>query len=308
MNNQLMKLKQTLQIFGCILLCNTAQAQTVEGLKEINGTQLFISEVGKGEPLIIIHGGPGLNQEYFKPHLDPLTKKFKLVYYDQRACGQSTVPLPDSLSLAFFIDDIEAIRKSLGVEKVNLLAHSWGAMLAVNYGIKYPQHVEKMILSNPIALNLEYQAASMKMLQSKTTKQDSIDRATIIASEAFKTKQVSSVEALMKIVFRASFNDRAKIDALDIHLPANYFAATNALYQGLGKDLQSYDYYENIKAFSFPVLVLAGKADNIPQEAIERTANNVSRSTFIMFKQSGHFPFIEEQTLFVKQITRFLKK
>ncbi len=304
-----MNLKRIFSILVFLILFNGVQAQTkTEGLEEINGTQLFIDQEGKGEVLLVIHGGPGLNHSYFKPHLEQLATKFKVIYYDQRACGQSAIPAVDSLSLSFFINDIEAIRKLSGAKKVNLLAHSWGALLAVQYGMKYPEKINKMILSNPVALNLEYQKASMDMLQSKTTKQDSIDRAVIIASNSFKYKNVSSVDSLMQIVFRASFFDRSKSTALKLNLPTNYFKATNSLYQGLGKDLQAYDFYQDVKSFSFPVLIIAGSADNIPIAAIHRIQENIPKSKLVMFDKSGHFPFIEEPSKFNAVVISFLKK
>ena len=113
-------MKAKLFTITLLLLSGTiACAQSSEGLTDINGTKLFVSQEGKGVPLIVIHGGPGLNHRYFKPHLDPLAKKNKVIYYDQRACGQSTIPAVDSISMEFFVDDIEAIRKLTGVEKIN---------------------------------------------------------------------------------------------------------------------------------------------------------------------------------------------
>ncbi len=302
-----MKLKVAFSIF-LLLVSTVANAQPSEGLQKINGTQLFISEAGKGEPLIVIHGGPGLNHQYFKPYLDPLAEKIKVVYYDQRACGESVIPSTDSLSLSFFVDDIEGIRKSLGVEKVNILAHSWGAILAVNYGLKYPKHVKKIILSNPVPLSLEYQAESMKMLQTRTTKQDSIERATLMNSEAFRNHDLATTEKLMKSFFLPSLYDRSKISGLKLGLSLTYHTATSALYKGLGPDLKSYNYYESIAAFSFPVLVIAGKADNIPMEAINKINQNVSNSQLVILNRSGHFPFIEEPAAFNQTVLNFLTK
>lgn len=72
-------------------------AQDFEGPKRINGTGLYMSIRGKGETIVVLHGGPGLNHSYFNPHLKDLEKTFRMVYYDQRACGQSDTPSPDSI-------------------------------------------------------------------------------------------------------------------------------------------------------------------------------------------------------------------
>src|SRR6266850_676176 len=90
------------------LIAPGALGQDADGLKKINGTSLYLKIVGRGEPIVIVHGGPGMNHSYFIPHLDKLARKYKIVFYDQRASGKSSIPSADSISLKFFVDDIEA--------------------------------------------------------------------------------------------------------------------------------------------------------------------------------------------------------
>lgn len=123
---------------GLLLFALTiSNSQDFKGLKKINGTQLYVSMEGKGTPILFIHGGPGLNHSYFLPHLDPLSKKYKSVFYDQRACGQSMIPSADSLRLAFFITDVEALREELKVDKITILpipgAHFWLWVMQHNF-------------------------------------------------------------------------------------------------------------------------------------------------------------------------------
>src|SRR6478736_882610 len=143
-------MKNLYSILTLVLFSLTSFGQISEGLQKINGTQLYLKTIGKGEPLLIVHGGPGMNHSYFMPHLDALSKKFKIVLYDQRASGRSAIPISDSISLKFFADDMDAIRKYLGVDKINLLGHSWGAIPVVAYGLQYPSKVKKTIFCNPV--------------------------------------------------------------------------------------------------------------------------------------------------------------
>lgn len=87
-------------------------AQDFEGLRTINGTKLFLSIKGKGETLVLLHGGPGLNHSYFKPHLNGLEKKFRVVYYDQRASGRSSTPSPDSITIKLLVKTWRAFARS----------------------------------------------------------------------------------------------------------------------------------------------------------------------------------------------------
>lgn len=98
--------------------CNFKTDNSFTGFKTINNTQLYCKVIGEGEPILIVHGGPGLNHEYFLPFLEHLSKKYKLIFYDQRSSGRSPIPA-DSNEITFtkFVDDIEGIRKEFGIEK-----------------------------------------------------------------------------------------------------------------------------------------------------------------------------------------------
>ena len=93
---------------------------------------------GKGEPLIVIHGGPGLTQQYLLPQLYRLCDDNFVIFYDQ---GERT-------TLEALINDIETLRKAYHYNKISLLGHSWGGYLAMQYAIAHPDRVEKMILAN----------------------------------------------------------------------------------------------------------------------------------------------------------------
>lgn len=285
-----------------------AYAQDFDGIKKINGTNLYITIDGKGAPIVFIHGGPGLNHSYFEPHVDPLSKKFKTVLYDQRACGKSALPATDSLALSFFINDIEAIRNELKAEKITLFAHSWGSLLAVNYAMQFPKQVKSMILCNSVPLSKAYDSDALENRKMQLTVTDSTDRSIIMGSPDFKAGSANAYERLLKLSFRHSFDKSENISALNLALPKNYVEASQSLYKGLSKDLTDYDYYDEIKEFKFPVLILHGKSDLVPLEAIERMDTSIPNSELIVFNKSGHFIFIEEQKKFTSTVTKWLDK
>lgn len=286
------------------LLFKTLCAQSPNHIA-LNGANLFVKTIGTGDYLIILHGGPGLNHQYFRPHLDALAKEYTLVYFDQRGCGQSSLPDADSLTLRFLVQDIEAIRKHFNIEKINLFAHSFGAVLAAKYAKRFPDNVNKLILSNPVPLSREYDAEMMRITKERMTLQDSTERAALFASGSF-TPEV--YEKIFKIGFYASAYNRSNIEKLKLHLPDNFNEASRSLFTGLSKNLMQYNFYDHLNAFQFPVLVIYGKADGIPFESVLRLNNNLPNSELIVMKKSGHFPFIEEPTLFTKSVLKFLKK
>lgn len=128
-----------------------AQAQTDKNnfLITTDGTRLFVQKSGDGPICIFIHGGPGAWSESFrKLRGNNLEKRLTMVYYDQRGCGRSGKPVNGDYSLNTMIDDIDLIRQHYHAEKVYLLSHSFGGILAVNYALKYPEHVKGLILAN----------------------------------------------------------------------------------------------------------------------------------------------------------------
>ena len=249
----------------------------------------------------------GMNHSYFLPHFDQLSGNYKIIFFDQRASGKSAVPSADSISLKFFTEDIEALRKKLGIEKLNLLGHSWGAIPAVHYGITHPEHVKSVILCNAVPLNKTFDSEVAKNQKGKFTKLDSVDRADILSSPAFKAREPESYKKLLLLSFRHSFYNPVHISQLQFDVPKNYAAASRALFTGLGKELGQYDFYDDVRRFNFPVLIIHGRADSIPLEASTQVEKSVPNSKIIIFKKSGHFTFIDEPEKFQRVLLKFLK-
>ena len=282
------------------------QIKNFQGNKLINGTSLFLTVRGAGEPLLLIHGGPGLNHSYFIPYLANLEKDFTIIYYDQRACGRSSTPASDSISMEFLTDDIDAIRKELKIEKLKILSHSWGAILAAHYALRYPDHVAGLILSNPAMFNREYDREAADILKQKTTQQDSTDRARILASGNLDSKKY---DELLRITFRSSAYDRSNVSKINLNLPKNFAEANTTLFTGLSKDPSfGTDLYPSLTAFTFPVLIIHGESDVIPFASIERLKKSIPHSKLEVLKKSGHFSFVEATKSYNQEVLSFLKK
>jgi proline iminopeptidase len=290
-----------------------AQVESFEGLKSINGTKLyckiqaqpFKKETGKGEPLIIVHGGPGLNHTYLLPHLKNLSRWYTLVFYDQRACGRSAITAPDSTTLKFFVDDIEGIRKNLGVEKILLFGHSWGAIPITQYALDYPDRVKGIIYCNPTTLSQEYDAIIQETRSARVTGRDSTNRSIIIGSPDFKAGKSDAYRRLLLLSFVHSFANETNFEKLKFELPANYKQASQTLFAGLGSDLKEYNYYNSVQRFRFPTLILHGREDVLPLQASERLLESIPNSRLTIFRDSGHFIFIEEPKKFYQEMVTF---
>ncbi len=125
----------------------------------INGAKLWYEIKGEGEPLLLIPGGPGFSHLYFTPHFSKLSDRFKIIYFDAFGRGKSERgESPKSYSLKRDVEDIEGLRKFLGIDKLNIFGHSYGGIVAQAYALKYPEHLDKLILSNTLCSSEMYQA------------------------------------------------------------------------------------------------------------------------------------------------------
>src|SRR2546421_3646609 len=97
---------------------------------------MFVEEVGSGFPLVVLHGGPGLDHTMFRPWLDPLGDELRLLYVDERGQGRSERVDPETLSLEVFARDVDLLAEALGLERFALLGHSFGAIVTTWHAIE----------------------------------------------------------------------------------------------------------------------------------------------------------------------------
>jgi len=121
-----------------------------EGRVRAGSVSLYARDIGQGPPAIVLHGGPDFDTAYLLPNLDRLADIYRLVYYDQRGRGKSADGVqPEDVSLPTDLEDIERVRQHFALEAPTLLGHSWGTVLALEYALRYPTRVSRLVLMNP---------------------------------------------------------------------------------------------------------------------------------------------------------------
>src|SRR5215207_2873887 len=154
-------------------------------LATVNGAKMFFDVEGMGfapsgndmieKPVaFVLHGGPGLDHSYFKPWLSPLAEDFQLVYVDHRATGRSErVPL-ETCTIEQMADDVEELRKLLGLGKVNVLGNSFGGFLALTYAVRHPESIARLILVSTSPSHEFYPAAERELERKGTPEQKAV--------------------------------------------------------------------------------------------------------------------------------------
>lgn len=128
------------------------RSQTIrDGYLPVPGGQVWFQIVGHGAaaPLLVLHGGPGVPHDYLEP-VGRLGLERPVVFYDQLGCGRSDRPDdPQFWQVEHFMRELAIMREQLGLERVHLLGHSWGSMLAIDYALSRPDGLLSLTLVSP---------------------------------------------------------------------------------------------------------------------------------------------------------------
>ena len=277
-----------------------------DGLMSINGTRLFVQREGAGEPAIVIHGGPVLDHSYLRPYIAPLGDELELVFYDQRLSGRSDGVVDSaSVRLDTFVDDIEALREALGFERVHLIAHSWGGLLAMKYAVAHGDRLHSLVLLNAMAPTSELWREEELLLRASLVPEDTAGAGAVQTSEAFAAGEPATLETVLKLSFRSLLYDRSMADELSFHVEADYLERGRQFGFMIG-DLMSYDLMTDLRNMDVPTLVLYGEDEPGATLGGEAIAEAIPGAQRVTIPAAGHFPFMEQPEVFLEAVREFL--
>jgi proline iminopeptidase len=166
----------------------------------VPGGQIWykVSGTGTGTPVILLHGGPGFSSFYLKP-FEALGDDRIVIRYDQGGSGKSS-PMSDTTLFTFarFVSELDSLRRHLGIDKVQLVGHSWGTMLAIEYYRAYPEHVAAIHFGSPVFDLPAFTAHVRGLLK---TLPDSLQQQ-VAAAEAARTYDTPGYQAAINDYYR----------------------------------------------------------------------------------------------------------
>lgn len=281
---------------------------TEEKFIQANGAELFTKVMGSGNPLVVLHGGAGfLTHDYLLPHLEPLAENNLVVFYDQRGLGKSTGDItPEQINIKTYVEDIEAIRTSLGLKKISLLGHSWGAFLALHYAMAHPENLDQMILigsmpisSNDLGLFFKELTERLAPYQEKLKQLES--------SQSYLSGDPTTVAEDQTITFQTYLYSPDNITKI------NLWRSQKAILNGfkvwdIFKEqifMKPYDLTANLKTVQTPTLIIHGEEDVIPFVTAVHLHEAIPNSKLVKIEQSGHFSFVEQPETVFQAIHNF---
>jgi len=288
----------------------------------VNGAKLWVVTVGKGEPLILISGGPGGAHPGLR-RFDSLAKSnIQLIYFDAFGRGKSdTAKDVKEYTLERDIDDIEGLRKAMHLDKISLLGHSYGGVVAQGYAVKYGQNLSHLILANSF--------------HSFVMWQENDDN----SNHEIKTNYPEVWKELMEVREKGGVSSDEKHQEIYGRVPYGFLYAYNPArfepgpgpsrppypnpynsklyYQMVGKDgdfivgndIGNFDYRKQLKDLKMPILIIGGRYDRVAVPwMMVKYKEYCPQAKFVMFEKSGHNPQVEEPEKEFPIIADFMKK
>ncbi|HDR6312894.1 TPA: alpha/beta fold hydrolase [Bacillus cereus] len=265
-------------------------------------------------PLIIVHGGPGGNHYVFERTLGlRLEGNMTVVYYEQRGCGRSEAPQDDgAYSINTLVEDLEELRKQLNVEKVNLLGYSFGGQLCLEYALKYPKKVAKMVLQAPLLddFNDMYTVQIEGFLQ--ITKGEMKEQISKISKSKIPLKEryhqvwnIVDTENVDRLLFKNEEFAKLNRSLWEESKLNNTGKMSKVIFEAKSP----LPLIERIKDLEIDTCVLVGAHDyNTGVGMSNRITKKLKNSKLVIFENSAHFPDIEETDKVCETIIEFLER
>lgn len=288
------------------------QPSAREGSIPVVHAALYYRDIGQGPPIILLHGGPDFDHNYFLPDMDRLADTFRLIYYDQRGRGKSGGNVqPDEVTLQSEMDDLERVMEYFHLESAAVLGHSWGGLLAMEYAIRHPARVSHLILMNTApACHDDYRLFQTE--RHKRVPGDIAQLEAVASSASYAEGDLATDAAYYRIHFRETLRQPEQRENLIKRLRANVTPAGILKARAIEKRLyhetwvlSDYDVLPRLKQLRISTLVICGDHDFIPVECSIHIAEALPDARLVVLRDCGHFSYLERPDLVHNALAEF---
>lgn len=274
----------------------------------IGDTRLYIVERGEGYPILILHGGPGLDHHEFADYLDPLCDQFRLILVDMRAQGKSDMCPQETWTLEQMAKDVVSLAGAMELDKYAVLGHSYGAFVALQNAVDFPSAAAQIIVSGgvPSSRFLEVVDKNLAEFEPESLRKQVADS---WAREANAQTQ-EDFAGLMHDQMPFHFGDPLDTRIVEYEERTTETVYSPAMLRHFAQAENGGIEVENrLGNVTQPVLVCTGRHDRAcTVEASEAMAKGLPNAELVIFEKSGHMTFVEENELYLKIVRDFLNK
>ena len=272
--------------------------------RSYDGTAIGFRRLGEGPPLVCVPGGPGRAVEYLGD-LGGLGRSRQLILLDLRGVGLSADPVDAAtLRVDRLVDDVEALRVHLGLDRMNLLAHSAGAVLATMYAARYPSRLSTLLLVTPglAAVGVGGQVDSELALGRGVDEPWYADAVAALAQLRRGDLSVETFRASRPLFYRR-WDDQAQAHAY-VGISERHMAARVGYFADLIVEVASTT--ERLKQLTAPVLLYVGELDPLVTPAMAAQAAPIfGHATVAVQPGAAHFPWVDDAALFTRAVSAF---
>jgi proline iminopeptidase len=282
--------------------------KTEEGMIDVPGGRVWYRSVGEGGvPLLCLHGGPGMTHDYLTP-LEALGEHRRVVFYDQLGSGGSD--RPDDLSLwtmERFMDEVDAVRDALGLDRIHLFGSSWGGMLAMQYVLDKPRRPVSLIMAGSPAsapawnefcqeLLDEMPAAERELIERLEAEDKMLEPEYEEAMMPFYHRHVCRIDPFPDFVTRTFENMSTTI---------YHYMAGPSEFRIIGT-LKDWDIMDRLGEIRVPTLVTGGEYDECRPSHLRKVHAGIPGSRLEIIPNASHLSFAERPEVFLPVVDDFM--
>jgi len=276
------------------------------------GHWVWTKQVGSGNiKVLLVHGGPGADHRYFGCFEDFLPlNNIEFYYYDQLDSTNSEKPDDPRLwTIERYTDEVEAVRQGLGLEQFYLLGHSWGGVLAIEYALKYQQHLKGLVISNMAASSDSF----LNHVSKIRAQFPATDRAELERYEnANKTEDPAYQKLLLDKLYKVFI---CRLDPWPDPLSRSLEGWNQHVYnviQGRNEfevtgTMKGWDHWADLHKIKIPTLTLGARYDEMDPDDMRKMATLMPRGRSWISETGSHFAMYDDQQNYFLALLKFLK-
>ncbi len=294
-------------------------ARTVrEGYIPFKGYQTWYRIVGDSEeagklPLLVLHGGPGAAHDYLES-LDVMADTGRrVIYYDQLGCGHSHIDesRPELWTVPLYVEEVDVVRKALGLDRIHLLGQSWDGMLAMEYMFTQPKGIASLTIASSPASMTQWVAEANRLREALPLEV----QATLLKHEADGTTDSAEYQQAMTVFYdrhvcRVVPNPEyvQRTNQAIMNYPEVYYTMNGPSEFYVIGTLKHWDVRDRLGEIHAPTLVTSGRYDEATPLIAETVHKGIPESQWVVFENSGHMAHAEETERYTQVLNDFISQ
>ena len=269
---------------------------------------IYCREIGKGTPIVFLHGGPGMFHDNFTLYFNQLAEDYRLIYFDQIGSGRSSLNnVNDDLCFGDLVDSLKRVKDYLNLEPFHCIGHSFGALIAIDYAFNYPKDLLSNIMISPAPGNDQFDKEFMNNFMNRITKEDNDKMKELYSLNPIENQDIKTILKIIEIRESRRVFNKDIFRTQPNYITFDNFHKLQLVSSKLNSFFDSFDCYKILPDIKTPTIIFHGDFDPIPFESSKKFNDLLPNSKLFLLKKCGHLSFAEQTEEVLGTIRNFLK-